>query len=108
MNKNAKTRVPKCVSQCNFYIDINSSYGSQLGQVPKRRLSWLGNLPILTERQILKQPVLILLVLLLYLSSQNEKGRQQIIESERAFVKTKEYVRCQNKDYPLRAKRVGR
>ena len=36
---------------------------------------------------------------LLYLSGWNEKGRQQNNESEKAFVKTKEYVWHQNKDY---------
>ena len=38
-------------------------------------------------------------LLVLYLSGQNEKGRQQNNESEKAFVKTKEYVWPKNKDY---------
>ena len=39
------------------------------------------------------------LPILLYLSDQNEKEHQQNNESEKAFVKTKEYVRRQNEDY---------
>ena len=38
-------------------------------------------------------------MLLFYLSGQNEKERQLNNESEKAFVKTKEYVWSQNKDY---------
>ena len=38
-------------------------------------------------------------MLLLYLSGWNEKDRQLNNESEKAFVKTKEYVWSQNKDY---------
>ena len=35
----------------------------------------------------------------LYLSGPNEKGHQENDEREKTFVKTKEYVRHQNKDY---------
>ena len=35
----------------------------------------------------------------LHLSGRNEKGRQQNNESKKAFVKAKEYVWHQNKDY---------
>ena len=38
-------------------------------------------------------------MLLFYLSGQNEKERQLNNESEKAFVKTKEYVWSKNKDY---------
>ena len=39
------------------------------------------------------------LLLLLYLSGQNKKRWQWNNESEKAFVKTKEYIWHQNKDY---------
>ena len=35
----------------------------------------------------------------MYLSGQNESGANSNNESEKAFVKTKEYDWCQNKDY---------
>ena len=38
-------------------------------------------------------------ILLLYLSGQNVSGANKYNESEKAFVKTKECVWCQKKDY---------
>ena len=37
--------------------------------------------------------------ILLYLSGRNESGANKNSESEKAFVKAKEYVCCRNKDY---------
>ena len=63
------------------------------GKHPKRTPQKYKRAPkLFDENKVILGP-------LMHLSGRNESGANKKNESEKAFLKTKEYIWCQNKDY---------